>query len=126
MKKLTLLLVLTVSPLSWSEENVWFCATDLFTAFVDEKGDGTYSSISYKPETFTLKYEENNQRLALKGQIWSLDIYYIECDYCSLGSPLMFKASDDVGHFAMAGNRFFSATASYDISRMLTGTCTKF
>lgn len=126
MKSLALLLVLVASPLSWGEENVWYCATDLFYAFEDEKGDGTYSPIRYKPETFTLRYEEKNERLALKGQIWSRDIYYIECDFCSLGNPLLFTASSAFGNFAMKGDRFFSALASYDTSQMLTGTCTKF
>jgi hypothetical protein len=129
MRYLITTILLALAPLGWGEENVWYCATDLFYAFEDEKGDGTYSPIRYKPETFTLRYEEKNERLALKGQIWSRDIYYIECDFCSLGSlgnPLLFKASSAFGNFAMKGDRFFSAVASYDTSQMLTGTCTKF
>ena len=127
MKHLTLLTLLVFSPLSLGED-VWYSAEEQAVKILqDKKSPGAYKQQKYRTEKFTVKYEKDENRLAIKGRAWGGDdLYYMECDYCSPSPPALMRANTSNVIFTLKEDRFFYGGASYSSSEMSTGTCAKF
>ena len=125
MKHLTLILLLALAPLSWGED-VYYCVEEKKLALGPVLDDGELFQTELNPKKFTLKYEPENNRLALKGSGWSSNErpYYLECVFCEPDAIL--QAQDEIVNLSLTGTRFYYAEATSDFARMATGTCTKF
>ena len=74
-------------------------------------------------QKFTFKYEEDSNRLAVKGRTWGGDeLFYMQCSSC--GSAYLY-ASSGTQQFTMsvANGRFFTGGAATNTARMTTDTC---
>ncbi len=116
-----------VSSFSWSEEdNVWYCVEEQRANIVQDEKTGAYGVRNYVPEKFTLKYEADSNRLAIKGRLYGgSDLQYSDCHYCNPEIPL-FNAGAPFRVFTMEGDRFFIGGAWFNTAQMISGTCTKF
>ena len=125
MKHLALILLLTLAPLSWGED-VYYCVEEHDIGLMPTESGDAYEIKRYKTSKFTLKYEADSDRLAIKGDTWAKDKpYYIDCINCF---PLtgVFHASDGTVVFALREGRFNVAAAYYTSVEAESGTCTKF
>jgi len=66
------LLLLILSPLGWGED-VYYCVEEHILELAPTDSGDAYELKRYKPETFTLKYEADTNRLAIKGRMWAGD-----------------------------------------------------
>ncbi len=125
MRHLTLILLLALAPLSWGED-VYYCVSEHDVELAPTESGDAYEVKRYKPEKFTLKYEADSDRLAIKGRSWAGDKpYYLDCKTCraSIG---MFKAGNDYILFSLNDSRFNYAASYFESVDAKTGTCTKF
>ena len=125
MKNLTLVILLTLSPLSWGED-VWYCVEEKKLALGPVLDDGELFQTELNPKKFTLKYEPERERLAIKGPGWKEgdSPYYLDCIYCEQDSLL--QARDTFVSFALNGGRFYYGETIVSSTKMASGTCTKF
>ena len=82
-RPLVLVLVLVIlSPLGWGED-VYYCVVEHRVELEPTESGNAYELNRYKPETFTLKYEADSNRLAFKGKAWGGDeLLYLDCPIC--------------------------------------------
>ena len=130
MKKcITGLLLLAFAVPSWAEDEVWYCVEEHRHTLEDKEREGVYKLVRYIEEKFTLKYEAEENRIAIMGRTWGGDEpYYLKCNTC-LPNSNHIDATDGLGgvvRFSMLNDRFFSTSTSYVRATMTTGTCTKF
>ena len=125
MKHLTLILLLALAPLSWGED-VYYCVEEHNLALAPNESGNAYEIKRYKPAKFTLKYEADSDRLAIKGDNWGRDKpYYLDCSHCN--APIgMFRARDRNIVFSLDDGRFNYAASYFTSVDAKTGTCTKF
>ena len=122
------LLLVSLSPLGWGED-VYYCVeehrVELEPVFSD--WSAAYEVKLRKKRKFTLKYEADANRLAIKGRTWAGDdLFYMDCDYCSGTAPPMFHAKSEYAHFLFMGDRFNYSQTTFSLVHARTGTCTKF
>ena len=125
MKHLTLVILLALAPLSWGED-VYYCVEEHSSDLEPTDSGDAYELNRYKLEKWTLKYEPDSNRLAIKGHSWAGDeLYFLDCDRCS-SITKMFHARDEYGKFMMMDGRFHYAAAYFSRVVLKSGTCTKF
>ena len=125
MKKLILVVLLALAPLSWGED-VWYCVEEHVAGLVENESSDSYELQKYGTQRFTLKYEAVQDRLALAGKQWGDDnLYFMQCAMCA-PTKAFFDAVGTSGRFSMKDGRFFYAATGFNLAKMTTGTCTKF
>jgi hypothetical protein len=125
-RSLVLGLVLVIlSRLGWGED-VYYCVEEHSVDLKPADSGDRYELKTYKPETFTFKYEADSQKLAIKGRNWGGDdLYYMDCVAC-LTQLSSFTAKTSTNMFRLREGRFNLAAAYSFKAEMRTGTCTKF
>ena len=125
MRHLTLILLLVLAPLGWGED-VYYCVPEHEVELAPTESGDAYEVKRYKPAKFTLKYEADSDRLAIKGESWAGDEpYYLDCKLCR--APIgMFRARDRNIVFSLRDGRFNLGASYFTSVEARTGTCTKF
>ena len=126
------LVLVSLAGVSWGEEDVWYCVQEhrvgLEPVFADWLAP--YEVKPLKKRKFTLKYEADANRLAIKGRQFAGDgNSYMECTACSPGGA--YEALDTILRFHMLTDgepegRFIFTKNALGTGEMSTGTCTKF
>lgn len=125
------LLLVILYPLGWGED-VYYCVEELSYAISDSGSSGSYKLRNVTLGKFTLKYEPDLDRLAIKGDGYAGEgIWHMQCRACAPWTPY-FEAVNAPYRLVLEGDRFFYAGAwsfsevGSSGSEMKTGTCTKF
>ena len=119
------ILLILAAPLSWGED-VWYCVEEHNAGIFPSDSGDAYEVQRFIKEKFTLKYEEDSNRLRFKSITWEgKEPFYMQCSGCG---PIFMIASSRRKQFNMRveDGRFFTGSAHIDSALMTTGTCTKF
>ena len=127
MNHLTLVVLLTLAPLSWGED-VWYCVGEAGTGVEQDQETAGYSveSAAVEADKFKFKYEADQERLVLKVTGLGDEAFYLPCEVCVSKGP-HFNAKDGTLMFKMSvDRRFMLSLNNYSTGFLLAGTCTKF
>ena len=134
MKRLSLLILLALAPMSWGED-VYYCVEKASQGlkFNDE---GSVKKRNFSEERFTLKYNDSSKLIVIAGGPFSRDIdsgdgepMHLPCEACfTFNDRLSISAYDSMSNtmFSLRGKQFVYANILYSSVTTGAGTCTKF
>lgn len=135
MRYLLITLLMFTAPLSWGED-VWYCVDNKWAGLDYKSSEQKWVQNNITPSGFALKYDGNNDTVALQGDGWTASTapaITLGCYTCNVvdtpiidgphlvaaGDGIAFTLRDDTFHAAFVGPYRKGVW-------MRAGTCTKF